>query len=94
MENLFVLIRTSAESSPKLEGTPLRLHPYPDREDVQASISWQVKGGWERSLYLVATPIKGKPGFMLTDNGETVEIHNSGWKAEAYADFLYREWES
>lgn len=94
MGNLFILIRTSEPYSSELRGVPLRLHPYPDLEDVQASISWQVKGGWPRSAYIVATPAKGNPGVMLTDEGVPVSVYNNGWKVEAYANFLATEWES
>lgn len=94
MANLFILIRTSDTLSSDLKGVPLRLHPFPDLADVQASIAWQVKGGWDRSLYLVATPIKNRPGFMLTDEGKPIEVYNEGWTDAAYANFLATEWES
>jgi len=88
MHNLFVIILTGQDT-----GTPLRLHPFEDMEDVYCAIDWQVKSGWPRSSYVVATPDRTTKGVMLTASGLAIAVHNEGWKADAYARFISDEWE-
>lgn len=88
MPNLFVVILTGQDT-----GTPLRLHPFKDMEEVHSAIAWQVKGGWPRSSYVVVTPDSTTKGVMLTEDGQAIAVHNEGWKAEAYARFISDEWE-
>jgi hypothetical protein len=87
MSNLFIVILTEQST-----GTPLRLHPFKDMDEVNSAISWQVKGGWPRSCYVVASPDKKTKGVMLTEDGQAILVHNSGWKADSYARFIAEEW--